>query len=433
MALRLLPPNLGLLRDAAIDWRAIAFMVAAAAVSTIFVALWPLWRSLRPQSAGAMAASSTPRLAGRSAVIAIQVALALVLTIGGTLVVSSLIRIWQTDVGYASEDLLVVDGSSTATAPDARLAALRDLLDRIRQIPGVGAAGATHIPLLRSGSPGGEFKADTYRVTRGFFDAIAPPLVEGRFPTVEEIDTALPVVVVSRTFAAAYFPNRPAVGQSIATVNGKETFTVVGVVEDARYSAWTSTGMGGRQFYRALTDAPRFSIAVRMRPGAGATLADVLRAAREVPAVRLTRAAMADDLLAETVRPQRFRSWLFGSFSVASLAIVGVGILGLVAATAARRTREAGIRMALGATAAGVVRLLLREHLAAVAAGLASGVLFSYWAVGFVASYLYEVEPYEMRVWALAVLVIAAVAAVGVLIPAARLGRTDPVQALRFD
>jgi ABC-type antimicrobial peptide transport system permease subunit len=80
-----------------------------------------------------------------------------------------------------------------------------------------------------------------------------------------------------------------------------------------------------------------------------------------------------------------------------------------------------------------VVRLLLREHLAAVAAGLASGVLFSYWAVGFVASYLYEVEPYEIRVWALAVLVIAAVAAVGVLIPAARLGRTDPVQALRFD
>ena len=138
-------------------------------------------------------------------------------------------------------------------------------------------------------------------------------------------------------------------------------------------------------------------------------------------------------MLAATVRPRRFQSWLFGSFGAAALAIVGVGVLGLMAMTAARRTREVGLRMALGATRDGVVRLFVREQLTAVLTGIAAGGLLSAWATTFVRPYLYALTPFDLRVWVVAVLLVAGTAALGTLIPALRASRVDPARALRVD
>ena len=428
-----LPPNLGLLRSPNIDWRVVVFAIAMISASTLLVALWPIRRSLRPQPSAAFSVNTTPvRSVGRALAIAGQVALAFVLTIGGSFLIGSLIRIWHTDIGYSPANLLVVDGVVGSSSTEARMLALRDFVERSRRLPGVAAIGATQSSLLRGGSPGGEFKADTYRVSSGFLEAMGPQLLEGRFPTPEELETNQPVAVVSRTFAKSHVSDGRAIGRAITTPNGRETFTIVGVVEDARYAAWVADGRG-RQFYRPLSDPSRFSLAVRLEPGAAEVLTNLLITGRDVPDIRLTRAALAEELLAETIRPQRFRSWLFGTFSVAALVIMGIGILGLVASVVSRRGREVGIRMALGSSSAGILLLMVREQLTPVAVGLVSGIAISLWAVGFVKGYLYGLTTSDPLVWGAAVAVICIVAIIGVLIPATRWSRVNPVQALRAE
>ena len=116
-----------------------------------------------------------------------------------------------------------------------------------------------------------------------------------------------------------------------------------------------------------------------------------------------------------------------------ALAIVGVGILGLIAMATARRTREMGIRLALGATRDSLVGVLLLEQLGAVALGVLAGSLVSAWAVRFVKVYLYQIRPYDPRVWTAAVVAIVATAVVGILIPALRTSRVNPVQALKVE
>ena len=149
--------------------------------------------------------------------------------------------------------------------------------------------------------------------------------------------------------------------------------------------------------------------------------------------VRVMRMATAEDLLADTVRDRRLDAWLFGAFGIAALMVVGVGILGLMAMMTVRRTREIGIRMALGSTSAGVISLLVRELLSAVCAGAIAGAIVSAWTVRFLKSYLYQLTVYDLRVWIASVGLILAVAAMGALIPSWRASRTNPVAALRME
>jgi ABC-type antimicrobial peptide transport system permease subunit len=122
---------------------------------------------------------------------------------------------------------------------------------------------------------------------------------------------------------------------------------------------------------------------------------------------------MLDALFADSVRPRRFQAWLFGSFAVASLTIVGVGILGLLAMATARRVKEVGIRHALGATPLAIVRMLLREQLWSVLAGLAAGALISAWAVALVEKSVYQITTHDARVWAAAATLIVTTAVIG--------------------
>jgi ABC-type antimicrobial peptide transport system permease subunit len=126
-------------------------------------------------------------------------------------------------------------------------------------------------------------------------------------------------------------------------------------------------------------------------------------------------------------------SWIFGGFAAAALVIVGVGMLGLMAMSSSTRTREIGIRMALGSTRAGVVQLLLREQMLAVIAGLIGGGLLSAWSLKFVKTYLFSISGSDPRVWTVAVAVMLTVALIGAAIPSLRASRIDPARALQPD
>jgi ABC-type antimicrobial peptide transport system permease subunit len=137
--------------------------------------------------------------------------------------------------------------------------------------------------------------------------------------------------------------------------------------------------------------------------------------------------------VSETVRDRAFSAWLYGAFAVAALLIVSVGVLGFVAMSTSGRVRELGLRMALGSTRAGVVSLLVREQLAGVTLGLVAGAVTCYWAVEYLRSSLYGFAPHDLRLWSIALGLIATVAMAGALVPALRASRVDPVEALRGD
>jgi ABC-type antimicrobial peptide transport system permease subunit len=138
-------------------------------------------------------------------------------------------------------------------------------------------------------------------------------------------------------------------------------------------------------------------------------------------------------MLADTIRPRRLSAWLFGTYAAAGLVIVTVGLLGMAAASVARRTREIGIRMALGATRDVLVRRLVWDQARPALLGLVAGGVIAGWAVQFVGAYLYNMTAYDLRVWVVAGTIAAGASIGGALIPSLRASRVDPVKALRTE
>ena len=229
-----------------------------------------------------------------------------------------------------------------------------------------------------------------------------------------------------------YWPGRSAIGQVLR--GEAHLFTVIGVVPDARLYALDRDSEG--EIYvsaTALSDTPR-TLLIKPRVGSIVPLSDVTGMINGIWSdARVSRMVSMDEALGDSIRPRRFNAWLFGTFAVAALALLGTGMFALVASRTARRTREIGIRMTLGATRGAVIELLLKEEVNGVAAGLIAGCVASWWAVGLLRALVYKLSVYDLRVWATAILLILASAAIGVLVPAWLASRADPASALRVE
>jgi predicted permease len=461
VALSVLPERLLLLKHPSIDWRVAGFVAVAAAACLLLSSFWPIRRAVRRRALVAgIAPTLTPSrsVLGRLSVAA-QVALAVVLTVGGTLLVGSLGRVWQNETGLDPEGLALVelrvqrDGAAEFLGPAPGVAARLDrFLRDVRALPGVEAAGAidgsvldgTMVDGLAFHTPGGaRGRHNGYPVTAGYFDAVALPVRVGRLPTDEELESGAPLLVASEVAAAAFWPDRSALGRTLLHHKFLPTggidpnqppgvYTVVGVVADVRFDGLDQDVRAAIYGpYVALTFGSSPVVAIRSTQ-IDRVLPQVIQLAEAIgPSLSVVRAKPATDILADTIRQRRFLAWLFGAFAVAALTLVGVGILGVVAMSTARRTREIGIRMALGSTRDGVVRLLAAEQMTAVVLGLVVGGLVAAWAVRFVESYLYELTAFDPRVWAAAAGCVLLVAAIGALAPSLRASRVEPAVVLR--
>lgn len=444
---RLLPDNLLLLRDPVLDWRVIGLVVATAGLVAGFVTVLSLRRSRTAELSlligqGAGASSSRTATLGRRLLIATQVALGLVLMLGAALLVGSLWRVWQEDSGLPVERTVHLEVRPSAPRTDI-VAATRVLIEALGRTPGVEAAAALDAPFLaraQRGSsftaPGGDRAGDLTEmagVTAGFFRVVDLPALEGRVLSDAEINETAPLVVVSQRVARSYWPGTSAVGQTLTGRSG--VVTVIGVVKDLRLMALDREPTGAIFLpYGWGTTTSWPTVIVRTTPMGGAGMAALLDTVKRVdPRADVRRARSIDEALAETIRLRRFEAFLFASVGGAGVALVGAGVLGLIAMTTARRTREVGIRMALGASPARVVRQILQEQLTAVLLGLAVGGLVSAWAVRGLTTLLYGIAPYDIRLWALAAGVVVTMAAAGALVPALRAARVSPVRALRTE
>jgi predicted permease len=452
---RLLPEELVLLTPQAglaIDARVVIFVAVSALVLAVATMIWPLRRALRVMSSQTEGTrgSARSRSIGRSVLITSQVAGALVLTLGGGLLVTSILTVYSHEPPIRTDGIVVLGahlrgpGSRMNKAPE-RTPRIKTLIEAIRRVPGVEGVALTDQQTLVGGNNPSWFavpaQASNARlmvavqaVTSDFYRVLEPELVLGRFPTDAELDADAPVIVVSEAVARAYWPDASPLGQLLSEQPDMTPYAVIGVVRDIRWNSWDTEVASIYGPYARLSRFPHPTVFIRTRMSVSETLAVVVPEIDAVdPQMSTWRAGTLNELFADTVRPRRFQSWLFGSFAVAALVIVGAGILGLIAMSTARRTREMGIRLALGSTREALVRLLLREQLTSVGAGVVLGSLVSAWAVRFVRAYLYEITPYDPRVWALAIVVIVVTTAAGTLIPSLRASKTDPVQALRVE
>ena len=260
----------------------------------------------------------------------------------------------------------------------------------------------------------------------------------GRLPTAAEQANDEPVIVVGERVASHYWPNESAIGQTLtdAAMGGLGlTFTVVGVVRDVRWFAWDANPVPTIYSPFALRAGfPRPTFLIRTSADTARVTADVLRVmAQADPLLRTQQPVLLDDLFADSVRPRRLQAWLFGAFAAASLLVVGIGILGQLAMSTARRTREVGIRMTFGATPSRILRLIVGEQLVPVVAGIIAGGIGAAWAVTIprqlpVPAHVirrarlgdgYRAHPADGRRRALD--------------PALRASRIDPTQALRAE
>ncbi len=457
LILALLPEGVALLKPPNLDWRVAGFVMLTMAALAVVVSAVPIHRSLRtPAGAVKAGGSERVRTRGRSMAIGGPVAAGFVLTVVGACLVGSLLAVYGTERVVRTEDVVVVEGSFRGPGGDmglsrARVARGQRLTERLQQVPGVSGVTLVSAQLLRGGGwqapfdpPPGRPRvpdADWWAVSAGFYENIGLKALEGRLHTDAELRSNEPLIVVSERIARTYWPDSTAIGQtlkaggfiSMGDGGGQpRVFTVIGVVPEVPWFAWDRESPMLYGSYEAVGASPFLTFFLRTDGRTGPVIAESLRAVAEVdPRVRLSRAATLHTLFRDSISLRRFQSWIFGGFAAAALAVVGVGILGLLAMSVARRTKEIGVRCALGATPRLVTRLLVREQLMPVLAGLAAGAIAAAWIVTFIEGYVYRLSVADPRIWASALALMLATATLGALLPARRASRIDPVKALR--
>jgi predicted permease len=389
---------------------------------------------------------STRSWLGRGLIVA-EIGLALVLLTGAGLMVRTLLRLHALDLGFEPKNLLSIGlnpDTKRYRTRDARLALYDALTDRVRAVPGVVAAGLGEVPLIGSmkaelrleGSTDG-YPAAVDAPAPDYFRALGLRLVDGRLFDATDRADGPPVAIVNRTASHRLWPGDTAIGKRVCVedpVRGPWR-TVVGIVEDARRSsleaepqlgvyvplAQSRTFLPGNLLVRTTTDPARLLPEIRHA---------IWSVDRDQP---LTRIATMEDRLARALAPRRFNLILMGSFSLLAFVLAALGIYGVMSYTVSLRTRELGIRIALGADRRRVLALVLGQGLALVAAGEALGLASAWLLHRVMTSMVFGVTTTDPVTFIGVALVWALVGLAACYAPARRATEVDPVVALRYE
>jgi predicted permease len=445
------PDRLPLAADVQLDWRVLV-MAATCTLAAALVAGLPRTRRLRDTRLGADlradARGGLTRSHRRMATlfVAAQVAVSMVLLVGGVLLLRTFMNLTSTTPGFNPDGVVTIRASIPAAAgrDAARTVAFQDALgDAARSLPGVTAAAhAMFIPFAAGSWGDGYRRAGTadapphgpmahfFMVSPEYLSVMGMPILRGRGISAADSETAPPVLVVSDTFARHAFPGQDGVGRRIEW--NERTWEIVGITTDVRHAALSDpldadVYVPRRQVVRGNT----WLVIKTSRPAA-AILADLQeRAASIDPSVALTDAQTMPQRLAASAAPERFRAIVTGTLAILTLVLAIIGLHGVISYAVAQRTREIGLRLALGQRPGAVVRLVMTNTLTAIAAGALPGVIASFYA----GRWLSSVVPLHAGLPAalgsvVAIYVAAALAAAAG--PAWRASRVDPIRALRM-
>jgi predicted permease len=455
-----LPLPIPLAFDLRIDGRVLAFTLAATFLAALLAGMAPALQATKPSLIADLRGEVSATTAGghywtvRDALVAAQMAITVVLLVIAALLTRSFIEAQRTHAGFAVNSLAIVstDTSTLRLTPDQSQRFYENVLAKVSAIPGVDSAAlATRVPLqLNANSweiwiPGrhrpGEH-GDTVEVTTvstGYFKTMGVGIVEGRAFTDADRPETPRVAIVNETLARRLWPGQSAIGKIFRTRGGEgPPFEIVGVSADHKVKTLSEPPTPFLQIPRNQRPSAYSAIVARTRGDANALLRDMRREILSLdPNVVFVENQTMETQVDATLFPMRASAWLVSGVGLVAMLLAAIGLYGVIAYSVARRTKEIGIRVALGARPGTVVGLVMRQGLLVAAAGLTVGcvltALVAVMAARMIAGVLYRVSVADPFSWAAAALVLLGVSALANLIPAWRASRVDPSEALRIE
>jgi putative ABC transport system permease protein len=446
---RLVPENLAALVPPGLDVRVLLFSLSITAATCILFSLAPMAHALSTgvneslkQSGDRSGASRRSHLM-RHALVVSEVALALVLLIGAGLMIRTFAHLRGVDPGFRTTHLLTLEAMPSNWRDANRCRTYyREVLRRVDALPGVVSSGFTvGVPLAFKGWFNGIRPEGATESTSVLFRAITPdylqtigvPVVQGRGFHAGDREGTQPVAMVNQTLARRFWPGRDPVGRRIMQAANDPGLVVVGVVADVRQLGLDAPPNAEYYVPSAQTDAPGRMLAVRTASPEPMRLAAAVR--REIRAVdrdvTITDIQTGDDILDHEVAERRFEMLILAAFAASALVLAAIGIYGVLAYAVAQRRREIGLRMALGATTASILRNVLGEAAALIAAGLVLGSAAALALTRMMSSLLAGVSATDPVTFLGVPLLLALVGLAAGYIPARRAMCVDPALTLR--
>lgn len=466
---RLAPASLPRVGNVSIDGRVLGFTALACLMTTVLCGVLPVWRAARrdPKPAlgeGARGTAGRGFAHFRRSVIATELGVAVLLCVGAGLLLRSFVRLTSVPLGFAPGGVLtfrlsVPSASYPTTVAGRRFVAA--VLDRMRGVPGVAAAGATSdLPLsdapgdwgfLIEGRPlpvGHEPvpTADWMVATPGYAEAMGLRLAAGRWFDAGDAQGASGVVAINQATSDKYWHGAKPIGARFRLGGMADSLprTVIGVVADVHQNSLDAEPrpqmyLPHAQFPATVPDSVdgairSMTVTLRSVRRPADLIGEVRQAVHELdPNMPLAQVRTLDDVVRASTATSRFALAMVGAFALLALAIAGVGVYGVIAYVVALRTREIGVRVALGAQRRDVLRLVVSQGMAPAAAGIILGLATAFAARGLVGTLLYQVPPTDGPAFLGAAALLASVGLLACYLPARRAARVNPLVALRSE
>jgi putative ABC transport system permease protein len=463
--LRVVPANIPRLSEVRIDWVVLAFALLISALTGLVFGLAPALHSakvalssaIREGARGSGYSAKTGRL--RDVLIVSELAFAVMLMVGAGLLLRTLRDLLRENPGFNSKH--VVTASVWLPVPNnpkadpylsigARTVFNRETLRRMREIPGVDlAAIVSNLPTTpqtnvanfdaliiedRPVESSQDLRGERIRISPDYFKVMQAPLVRGRLFNEGDEDGKLSVAIIDESTARRYWANQDALGRRVRFGQNPKApwMTVVGIVKDIKHDGLDADGVS-HIYVSIYQSADRaFSVVLRTSLPATALEPQIRSAIQSVdPGLPVFGVSSMDDVLDASLAPRRFSAELVCGFAGLALLLASLGIYGLLAYMVGQRSREIGLRIALGARREDILKLILGKGFILAAVGILAGVFFAASGASAMASLLYGVRPHDPEVFVTVPLLLLAVAVMASYIPARRAAMVDPIAALR--
>ena len=457
LLLTLAPEGLPRIKEVAIDKSALGFTFALTMLTGVVFGLVPALQASRPnlnetlKEGGRGGSEGRKRQRLRSTLVVVEIAMALVLLVCAGLLIKSFARLQAINPGFNPKNVLVTGiglPQAKYKEDNQKLAFYNGLLAGISTLPGVQAAGVTQsLPLAGDYilgfyiqgrppyKPGEGPSTNYYAVSPDYFKAMGIPLLRGRIFNDRDVEGAPRVAIINETMAKRFFADEDPIGKRIHVTNGPETFReIVGIVGDVRqygldrtpplqtYEPHMQAAFSGMSLVvRTAGDPTNLSAGVR---------GQVKTIDKDQP---VSNIRTMEQIVSSSVADRRFSMLLLGVFAAVALILAAVGIYGVMAYSVSQRTHEIGIRLALGATARDVLRLVVGQGMLLAIVGVIIGLAASFGVTRWISTMLFGVSTTDVAIFSAIPLLLAAVALVACLVPARRATKVDPIVALRCE
>jgi predicted permease len=450
--------------DLSPDTRILGFVLATVVLTSLLMGLLPALRSTRASLSSAMKGSQSSEAGrdlgfrGRQWIVGSQVALSLVLLVAAGLLLRTFVKLVTLDVGFDRNNVLVVhsDLKAANVPPERCLNTYAEIESRLRALPGVLSVGRGHSPMWWGTWEFGHVESDWFKletanlddlegvvigdfISAGYLPTLRIRLLAGRNFSSADLETSSDVAIINQTFARRFFPHLNPVGKTFRMwgMPGEKAFEVVGLIEDYKYSSLREKALAVAFLPVNQLPTPllqtRQTLLLRTAIPPSALVAPVRAAVAGVNSAIPLEFSTAAEEVNDTLLQERLLALLSGFFGALALVLAMIGLFGTFSYLVTQRQTEFGIRMALGATPASILGLVMRDLVAVLAGGLAAGILISLAATRVLKQMLFGLGPRDTTTMFLAAGVLTAVALLAGYLPARRATKVDPMVALRYE